>query len=356
MRALDARPVQAVVETEIRPSAAAEALPLRIQTVLTLDGAAVTEIGGPAYAGPLTEKGGDTVQWEGLQGSMRFPADWLRLDGNIEVPGLRVNGPTGGWAVTGLRFRLDLHQGLEGLTLGEMSIAASELAYRASAEDVRAVRLSGGRLHTESTAQGGQVNVAVDLRVEGLDVVDSRYGPLTFNLLLSRLDAPTLGRLRREVRVLEREGLGDDEARLVALLRLTELFPRLLAVGPRVELQLAATAPSGALRGTGALWLEADPELLPILSPRWLDRLTGEAELRAPVPMLDELTADAEEGAGVQEPASEGASSPRERLRFLQEHGYLVQEAGDYVLRARYEGRQLTVNGRAVDLSPLSRH
>jgi uncharacterized protein YdgA (DUF945 family) len=351
LRRLELRPVQAIVRTEVGAGpagTASAALPAR--TVLALDGAAVTEIGALASQGTAEVTGGESIQWGGVHGEVRVPSDLRRIDGSLKAPGLHLSSAAGQWTLEDLRGRLALRQGAEGLTLGEMSLGASRLAYRPSSQGSAPVSLAGGHLSTESSAQNGQVAVVFDLGLDGLDLQDVHYGPATFRLSLSRLDAVTLGRLRREMRSLEREGLTEQEARAGAVLRLLEWLPRLLAAGPRVDLRLLATAPSGTVRGTGVVWLTPGPDALPVLSLGWLDRVKADAEFRAPAALVDALVAADERGSA----GGSAAGGPQQRLHALLEQGYVVKEGRDYVLRARLEGRKLTVNGLPVELSALA--
>jgi uncharacterized protein YdgA (DUF945 family) len=351
LRRLDLRPVQAIIETEVRTGPAeAGSAPVSARTVLALDGVAVTDVGALANKGSVAATRGESIQWSGLQGEIRLPSDLLRIDGSLEVPGFHLSSGAGQWSVENLHGRLALRRGIEDLTLGEMTLGVSRVAYRPSLQGTAPVSLAGGHFSTKSSAQNGQVAVVLDLGLDGLDLQDTHYGPATFRLSFSRLDAATLGRLRREMRSLEREGVTEQETRAGAVLRLMESLPRLLAAGPRVDLRLLATAPSGTLRGTGAVWLTPGPDLPPVLSLEWLDRVKAEAEFRAPAALVDGIVAAGERGSD----AGSAADSPQHRLRSLLEQGYVVREGGDYVLRARVEGRKLTVNGLPVDLSALA--
>jgi uncharacterized protein YdgA (DUF945 family) len=354
LRDLHFRPVQAVIETAARAAESGSAAArLSARTVLALDGAALTEIRAPADRGGSAHPGGgESLQWQGLGGELRLPPNLTRVDGSLQSAGVQWRGAAGHWTAEDLQWRLDMRRGVEGLTLGRMTLGVARLAYRPTGEAGVPVSAFGSRLSTDSTAEGGQVAVALDLGVDGVELPNRRYGPATVRLTLSRLDAPTLGRLRRGLRDLEREGVTGEEARAGAMLRVLELLPGLLAAGPRLELNLAATGPSGTFRGIGSAWLVPGPGALPVFSAEWIERLRAEAELRLPGAVVDELLAtspsDADTGA------SGAAAGFGQRLRSWIDGGYLVPEGSDYVLRARVEGRVLTVNGKPVELPALA--
>ena len=402
-----AEPPHLQVASRIGHSPGAENL-VRWPPVLATARSRVTVIGGPRQLPPLLvqttlEAGGTVAATLGLPGiTYSGHAGSLHLvDGHGE---LRLGDNGDGWsgrgelplleamdaagktlAVRGLAWRFDLHGLTAGVPVGEGVLSLDALQLDATT-DRPPLEVAGVLMRVETAVDAGQARAEAELRIDQLRVNGSAFAPSRLRLALTGIDAAALSSLFDGLRQLDARDLPESMRGLAIGALLTQALPELLSAAPRLELEsLELATPFGAVSAEARLALSASagfdvapnpdggaeraaefPAQFPPGQPlRWLQRLSGEAEVSAPQALVLQMMIDEQRRRVQRELMSRGepvdplptrleeemeAAAQASLLSLIRDR-WLLSDRGRLSASAALADGRLTLNGKILPIN-----
>jgi len=372
------KPVQAVMETSIELNAdtrarlekalgeVPELAGTKLWTTLLLAGNGKTQLVVPAFHRKAGQAGKVLVDWQGLDAEMTFTSDLKGFVGSLTAPGLRIEANEDHLRVKGVACSFDIHEGIQGLYLGNASWGVDDVEFSARGQgEEKPFSATGINLKTSSKASNGAVDYAMALAVNQLTTQNTPYGPGICQLELRNLDAQTLKRLGRTMEEVQAEvsQRSPEEISRMMVARYAQILPGFLKSSPEIEMtRLSFKTKDGELTGKAKVVVDGakasalgNPLLL-------LSALRAHAEFTVTDRLLEqilestyenEITADQEaDGGGGSEQAIKALAAAKagERLNNLSARKMLLHEGHIYKASAAYQQGTLTVNNRPVTL------
>ena len=329
-----AEPPHLQVASRIRHGPGADNL-LRWPPVLATARSRVTVIGGPRQLPPLLvqtalEAGGAVAATLGLpgitysghagslhlvdgHGELRLGDDGDGWSGRGELPLLEAMDVAGkALAMRGLGWRFGLRGLTAGVPVGEGVLTLDALRLDATT-DRPPLEIAGVLMRVETLVDAGYARAEAELRVDQLRVNGSAFAPSRLRLALTGIDAAALSSLLDGLRQLDARDLPESMRGLAIGALLTQALPGLLSAAPRLELEsLELATPFGAVSADARLALSASAgsnlapnpssgaelaagfaaEFAPGQPLRWLQRLSGEAQVSAPQALVLQVMID----------------------------------------------------------------
>jgi hypothetical protein len=280
--------------------------PLLVQTALEAGGAVAATLGLPGitysgHAGSLHLVDG--------HGELRLGDDGDGWSGRGELPLLEAMDVAGkALAMRGLGWRFGLRGLTAGVPVGEGVLTLDALRLDATT-DRPPLEIAGVLMRVETLVDAGYARAEAELRVDQLRVNGSAFAPSQLRLALTGVDAASLSSLLDGLRQLDARDLPESMRGLAIGALLTQSLPGLLSAAPRLQLErLELATPFGAVTADARLALAASPgsnvapnagtgaELAAEFAPgqplRWLQRLSGEAQVSAPQALVLQVMID----------------------------------------------------------------
>ncbi|MCF7989817.1 MAG: YdgA family protein [Thiohalocapsa sp.] len=267
-------------------------------------------------------------------------------------------------AVEGLSWQADVDSGDAGLPLGVATLTLEHMSLGYG--DTQPSLAAGGvRIALRSRLSAAErAAMEAEIEVDRLIREQSELAPSRAELSLTGLHAPTLAALWSGVMALNQRQLPASMRGLALGGLLGEHLPALLSSGPGAKLApLEVTTPHGMLTAALSLTVKASEVQADPTSPRtsdWLSRLSGEARLSAPQPLLLQLLVQEKERrvraelrhrgepVGPLAPSlkSEVEQAAQASLAGLIRDGWLQANAGRLIAAAVVGDGLLTINGK----------
>lgn len=323
-------PIMARARGELRPTESAGMAPI---APLTLEGA--TDLRGATRltlawpAGRLALADG-TLEWLPWHGRIAIEPAAQRLQIQLEAAAMHFAAAAGdGWRLEAPQLHADLHEGVGGFPLGDISASAARLVYPPHTV------IDGGRVSASARLNGDGVTLAFGARLRSWKYAAGSFGPGELALEARRLEPAALLPLLRALPALLRPA----EAATAAA-TLTPLAALLARKAPEAEIvTLRLQHASGELTGRGRLRFDGHRLGANVAAGRLLTALGGEAELRLPASLVRAWLA----------PETEGHIADSDLSQRLAEHPYarlLAPAETGYRLTAVLKRGQLLVNDK----------
>ena len=358
----DATPMQARIEThatlKIQASDGATSPTFSIDTTIALNGAGYSRIQSPALKHQTQD--GNTVEWQGLQGNVRFDSGARHVRTDLRAP--RFVYATG--SITDIRFHADLREGVAGHYLGKTTLDIDAIAF------APLLQLKKMRIASDSIAYGENLAINVSYDVAEMQVADNRYGPLRLALEIRKLDAEVLARFQDDVHALQRSGRPAEQLGLMQLGKLLQLVGQLAKKAPELEVtELRLRIGGDEIVAKAKFVLDGSKTNLAENPLLILTTLAGDAEISLPPSILKPillplLQADMETyrrrgllkktGAVQLSPAQLSVILDQALPLYLPRHEFtrhLVADGNRYRLNASLRRGQVLVNGEPLNLS-----
>jgi hypothetical protein len=323
-------PIMARVRGELHPIesvGAAAVAPLTLDGATDLRGATRLTIAWPA--GRLLFADG-TLEWLPWRGRIAIEPAARRLQMQLEAPGIHFAGEAGGsWRLEAPRLHADLHEGIGGFPLGDISASAARLVYPPYAV------IDGGRVSAAARLNGDGVTLAFGARLQSWNHDAGSIGPGELALEARRLEPAALLPLLRALPALSRPAETATAAAMLA--PLAALLARKAPEAEIVTLRLQHA--SGELTGRGRLRFDGRRLGANVAAGRLLTALGGEAELTLPASLVRAWLA----------PETEGHIADSDLSQHLVEHPFarlLAPVETGYRLTATLKHGQLLINDK----------
>jgi uncharacterized protein YdgA (DUF945 family) len=288
------KPVLAIIETRIELSPETQVklkkifneLPeiasMKNYTTLSLGGDGEMRLVIPAFHQTVGKDEKVAVNWKGLTANMAFTADLKKFTGSLSAPGLDAVGDDGHLGINDLASTFDIHEGIKGLFLGDVSfdLAHLEFAEKKNGEGKR-FSMDGLKMRTSSQAVTDTINYSMTVRIDRAMTHDTQYGPGGCELELRKLDAASLAKLQQVFQELQAQfpHRSVEEINQMMLAKYTEILPELVKKSPEIEItRLSLKTPDGDFLGKAKIVLDG----------------TNAAAINNPLFLLSAVTAHAE--------------------------------------------------------------
>ena len=336
------RPSQAAIGTEalLAPAADKPGLALHAATRVDLNGNAVTQ--ADIAAGDRELPSGDRLSWQPVQGEIHLQPATTTFRGQARLPGLIMRRSQTAFSADDCDIRFDQRPASTGVPLGvsetDCRVVSVSTPHQPPLTAERLTLASRG----EENAEGLRYELAMDF--ERLSVDGTPHGPGSWSLVVDRLDAASVSRLRA--------------AGTTADLRLANLLGAVATRQAELVSNLAVAGGQGRVEARVGMRLDesADPG-----NPfSLITALNGEADVRAPVTLVRQAVARVLEQRLDTPVAGNDIASAQQReamlarqvdrhIRQWQDARYLVEEQAHYRLSLNYRKGVLLVNGHLTD-------
>jgi hypothetical protein len=304
-------PVLATARSRITVIGGARQLPpLLMQTALEVGGSMAATLGLPG----ITYSGHEgSLHLVDGHGELRFGDSGDGWSGRGELPLLEARDVAGkALAIRGLGLRFGLHGLSAGVPVGEGVLTLETLQLDATT-DPSPLEVAGVLMRLATAVDAGQARAEAELRIEQLRLNGSAFAPSQLRLVLTGVDAASLSSLLDGLRQLDARDLPESMRGLAIGALLSQSLPGLLSAAPRLDLErLELATPFGAVTADAQLALSASAgsnltsnpgsgaelagefagEFPPGHPLRWLQRLSGEAQVSAPQALVLQVMID----------------------------------------------------------------
>lgn len=339
-----------------------------ITTLIGITGNGVTRIDLPASDVAASGQR-PAMRFGGIQGEMRFNAEFTQVEANLTLPTLRLE-QAGGQFLDIADVVIDSRSSLDpsGLMLGDGRLSISHIGLQDQQDETRLeIRQLG--INAQSKMSDGAVVASASYQLEQMDVNGTRYGPARLQLGVGNLPSQALLEIQQAVDEINAQQLS-EQAKAQALVNvLMGNAPALLKGDPRLTIDdFSIQTPDGLISGN--LSLQAvGLEIKEIgNAPALVNKLVADASLQMPQALLELLLSkkleadllrqfeqrrllDPESEIPSAERLSEMAGSlSRRQLTQLVGQEMVVAEDGMISTRATLSGGLLNVNGKTIPL------
>lgn len=363
----DSKPAIAIVDSEFvagpRCQALQERLGLRVRTRFEFDGSGTTDLAIPEQTVSAAE-GDGLVNWLGLDAEINFSRDFDRVRTAIISPGVDVSDVTAEVHVRDLRWRSDMHEGIEGIELGDFELSVASVAFAPKTDE--AMKTSLGQMVLRGASMEGDnatVDTELSLSAQQLSAGGLRFGPASYALALRNLDAAAMAKIKSAMADARRKNLPEQQTNMLVGATLLGALPDILKKGPVLEVtEFRIASPEGTAHGAARLTVDTtDPATLQ--NPLLLSQaLVLDANLQFPEALLVALAkrSIAQEVAQLDSTYSDEQIEAMARMRVRQGMGseqaqrWFVLADGVYRLELHMDQGQLTLNGQPVQPGALA--
>ncbi len=330
-----------------------EGLPsLQVVTVIRFDQSGEIEIELPAFTRQLD--GNASVVCKPLRGRFTASADGTWVTGHTSWPGFELTHPTAQAVAEDLRAVVEYREGADGIPLGQIRFQFARV--NVESEGRTKLALTGLELAHTAEQVDGALDSVVRASVEKGTAWGREFGPGEFELSIRKLDAKTLGRIRRLLQKAKQSENteGGEQARLRALGAIQSLFPTLLAKSPEASFRLRAVTDVGPLLMSASLGFGPKAALLAHKPLLLLTAIEAEGEVAIPVAVMDQLrghrTPEDWVVAGAEPKLGKLHRALAERIEALVSHRLLLRTGKFDRTRLRYSEARLSINGIPIDV------
>ena len=312
---------------------------LHAHTTLHWSGDSESTIESPDFQYRLPD--GTLIVWNGIDGSVHAASAMARWSGQIEAPGLTIDGPKGRFELAGLTFKADMQRALDTFYIGHSEAQLSRVS--AHAVNGTVLLLQGMAMQSDTSLNAGYIGQHVSLGADRFDVAQLSLTRLGYVQSLSHLHADSLAALIAALRDAQRdEAMGTPSPAKASRAQMTAFGRYGLALAEHEPVltieRLGFMAPEGEFRLSAKV-------AIPGLSPQ---ELQGPAAMMALMTHLD-MTADLRIDAALLDKLLE-ASGKRElvsgQLDQLERQGYLRRDGNTFTSTLAYHAGALTINGQ----------
>jgi uncharacterized protein YdgA (DUF945 family) len=292
--------------------------------------------------------------WQGLHGSLTFPANGRRFSGAFSIPGWRLARKDGTLALHDMLLRADVHLGDGAFTLTDMLVEIGRGAFTSNAADP-VWAMQGWTMRGTATVAAETVDTTAAMHLDSLRVAGERYGPGTLTFDVRRLHMASCAAFLQAFFQLKQQDMPQALFGVLLLSKLLEVVPALLEPSPQMALtHVYLHTAAGEIRGQATIHFDGSrlPSPNPLLM--FLHALEAAAECRAPATIVHQIAAlQMRQHLRASTPAHLDALATvlgARQIQTLVERRILVPDGTHYVIHARYAQGQLLVNGMPVDL------
>ncbi len=333
-----------------------QAPPVRVRSLLQLNGERISRIESPSVEGDLTD--GTHLQWQGLGGTLDMTHD--RVIGNLSMPLLALSNDAGQLRIQGLALQIDSQRHPEGLWLGDQAATLGGLSFMVPSQPEYRISLTDFRAVSVFREEQKTLHAMISMDLGDFSMGGHLLGSGGVTLDLRQVDLMAFSVLYHALQDSARQGVGNraealNQVKQIALQQLPALTQYLPAFGiTRLDLR----TPQGTLHGHLRILLTGASGT-PVVSPADLvQRLRVESELDAPVVLLTdwmqkqvtkEMIAQGKLSGGLLEGdklTQASRDTAEKRLSALVDQGLLVRYTDHYNVCADFTKGQLTVNDR----------
>lgn len=239
------RPALAQMETflanaSLQPEAAGKVLTTvpaleqaRATTWIGFQGEADCVVQTPIIATANTEKN-SSVTVDACALRFQYNPSSQTLDGDLDLPGLRIQNQNEEFYLHGLRGQFDLVESLPWFYVGKVTTVLDRIDVRAA--ESSPISLSGLRFFSDSGIEGNRLFCLQNATLDSLKAGEKTYGPIIFDTALRNVDAQSVSEFQGRMRgMYGQPGSAEEmEARLNGLLE--EFASKLLAGNPEFEI------------------------------------------------------------------------------------------------------------------------
>jgi|GEM_PF-5028615 len=318
------------VDTRITPEPGPGKIPpgtvpsFEIQTTIRLDGSGESRFKVPAYFNPAPRPA--AVSWQGLEGEGSFSADRADMRVSFTARPFRASRGERTLRLSQARAAAARQKNPAGFVSRTASLALDRVSLKDSAG---AYFLEGLEMDFSGREAAGLVTFAVNLKTRSAGFEKMRYGPGSVTFKVRRLDAASIGKMRRHFPEWLTAARPGAEKRQT----LTALLDAVLKKSPELEVaQLNLKTPAGEIAGHGKIAVDTGGLDLPANPFSVFQSLNAEAALTVPVATLKKGF----------------ASFPLDRW---ERNGLLEKKGNNYEVAVTFKTGKLAVNGRALRLS-----
>ncbi|CAK0748244.1 hypothetical protein CCP3SC5AM1_140024 [Gammaproteobacteria bacterium] len=292
-------PAAALVETDIEFSPNTrqwfQALfgkesPLRLRTLVRLDGEMISRIESPEVQGEPKE--GAKVNWQGMGGTLEIGSARNTLRGGLKIPLLELTNDAGQLRFEQFEIRLDYQRHQAGLWLGDIDLDLKKLNFIFPEKAERqGFSFSGLNAASTSREEKNTLNALIAIDLDELSLGGYLLGSSGFTVELRGVDFFSFSRLYDKLRYLERQpeinnSQIDDEVKKI----ITEQLPGLMRHSPEVGItRLNLKTPRGEIQGKFRMVISGEEHTWSITPLEILQRLGVEMELSAPSPIVTDF-------------------------------------------------------------------
>lgn len=339
-----------------------------ITTLVGIMGDGVTRIDLPASDIPASGER-PTIHFGGIQGEMRFNAEFTQVEANMAMPTLRMEQADGQFLeISDVTVDTGSQLDASGLMLGGGRLSISHIGLRGQQDDTR-LEIRQLDIDAQSEMTGSGVAASASYQLEQMEVNGTRYGPARIQLGVGNLSSPALLEIQQAMDEINTQQLSEQEKGRAVLSVLMGNAPALLKGDPLLTIDhLSIQTPDGQISGNLSLQ-SVGLELKEIGNgPALLNKLVAEASLQMPRPLLELLLSkkleadllrqfeqrrliDPDSKVPGPEQISEMADSLGSRqLTQMLGQEIVVAQDGMISTRATLSGGLLNVNGKTIPL------
>jgi len=331
---------RAVSTFSLDPGSGGDPLPLpgRLVTTMALDGSTRAEFRLEADTRELPD-GAGRVSWEAVSIDADISPDGRRIRSRGQIGGFELVARDGGETVRVLLGTVagdsDQRYTENGIPVGPLAVTIDGFSVSGEGADVS---MQDIRITSDGELAGELLSNTTEITVGRIDGGGPAPVSFTLELAMQNLHEPSLAALSETAQTLDSGVFTGTPAEAYRLMEAD--LARLVAAGPVIDLRkLGIELPDGEVRLTSYLALAAggDPDA-PLHTAELLGRLTGTAEVRVPISVVERVREIAPDAA--------------EQLEMLIAMGLLRPDGQDYRLQAEYGNGLLTINGLPLPVPP----
>ncbi|MBL8487896.1 MAG: YdgA family protein [Rhodocyclaceae bacterium] len=358
----DFAPARAVIETRLRlegdlgerlPELFGADAPALVVTELVDADDGVAHLRVPAIARELS--GGVRLAWQGLHGDIRFARSYDRMQPDLTMPGLELQGKDGKATLGAMSLKGDLRLGSHGLWLGTADARLAELSATGPG---LALRATAGSYRTGVDAAGDFLDLKTDMAAQGVEFQGEKAGPFRLAMSARHLHGPTVKALRDAAEALQARNPTPREEALEQIALTRRFFGDLMRRQPEFRVDdLSFRMPAGDLRLTLSLRVVRYDDEAGANPFSALEGIEGDLDLDLAEPLALALGEKALARRGAWPGAAAGEapdaaaaarSAASDQINALVLQGHLVRDGERLKAAARWRDGALKVNGFPV--------
>ncbi len=359
---------------------------LDVDFFVTYIGNSNIEMSVPAFK-LFTKEGNAQFDWKGMKTSTTVSSTMDKVTGNFNIDGLRFTKEQVDTTIASITSEYNLHRTLNGLYLGDASLAFPTFVVMNNSEKV--LELGQFNLQTDSDIEDGLFSTRFKSSIEKVIAHGQSYGPGNIEVAIRNLDAEVLAKLNTQATQIQQ---GTALERQKAMLAVLPELPKLFSKGAEFEIsEMNFVLPQGTVEGQLMISLPKEDSGNPF---QLLQKIQGKGKLKIPAIVVRELMTEsikqkmlapkpevapnsASEATPLSNttttsnPALQISTQPQpspdtsvqaatnssditqqatvlanNQLTAMINTGVLVQQGSDYVVEVNLNQGQLTVNGK----------
>jgi uncharacterized protein YdgA (DUF945 family) len=288
-------------------------------------------------------------EWKGMKSSVAISSSAEKLSGNIELKGIHLFKDTLDATLGNIAVKYNLHNNINGLLLGDVSIDFPSLIIKDKKENI--FELHDFNSTSSSYVKDNLLNSKVQASLDKIVTNGKVYGPGKLDLALRNLDADVLASINQQMSDLQG---ANDFKKQKTYLSILSMLPKLLNSGPEFEVKtLYLSVPEGKVEGNAFLSITKGGLNNPF---ELLQKMQGNGKFKLPTEVLRQLlnqkyvtqnAAAATAGTiNITNLKQQAIINTDKQINAMLQSGLIVMKGTDYVIEANFENGKLVINGK----------